>query len=44
MHFNTAIQSIPWLLVARPLGFKDKEFFSAKGDLTPPEVSFATAS
>ncbi len=43
MHFNTAIQSIPWLLVARPLGFKDKEFFSAKGDLAPPEVSFATA-
>ena len=32
MHFNTAIQSIPWLLVARPLGFRDKEFFSAKGD------------
>ena len=21
MHYNTAIQSIPWLLVARPLGF-----------------------
>ena len=22
MHFNTAIQSIPWVLVARPLGFR----------------------
>ena len=32
MHFNTAIQSIPWVLVAKPLGFRAKEFFSAAGD------------
>ena len=41
MHFNTAIQSIPWLLVAKPLGFRDKEFFSAEGDTAAPQVSFA---
>jgi LemA protein len=44
MHFNTAIQSIPWLLVARPLGFRDKEFFSAEGDTAPPQVSFSEAT
>jgi LemA protein len=44
MHFNTAIQSIPWLLVARPLGFRDKEFFSAEGDTEPPQVSFSEAT
>ena len=44
MHFNTAIQSIPWLLVAKPLGFKDKEFFSAEGDTAAPQVSFAQAT
>ena len=44
MRFNTAIQSIPWLLVARPLGFRDKEFFSAEGDVSAPEVSFSTAT
>lgn len=44
MHFNTAIQSIPWLLVAKPLGFRDKEFFSAEGDTAPPQVSFAQAT
>ena len=41
MHFNTAIQSIPWVLVAKPLGFRAKEFFSAEGDTTPPQVSFS---
>jgi LemA protein len=41
MHFNTAIQSLPWVLVARPLGFRAKEFFSAAGDTTVPQVSFA---
>jgi LemA protein len=41
MHYNTAIQSIPWVLVARPLGFGEKEFFSAAGDTAAPEVSFA---
>ena len=44
MHFNTAIQSVPWLLVARPLGFRDKEFFSAEGDTAPPQVSFSEAT
>jgi LemA protein len=40
MHYSTAIQSIPWVLVARPLGFREKEFFSALGDTAVPEVSF----
>lgn len=44
MHFNTAIQSIPWLLIAQPLGFRDKEFFSAEGDTAPPKVSFPRAT
>ena len=41
MRFNTAVQSIPWLLLARPLGFREREFFSAEGDIAPPGVSFA---
>lgn len=41
MRFNTAIQSIPWVLVAKPLGFRDRDFFSAEGDTAVPEVSFA---
>ena len=41
MRFNTAVQSIPWLLVAKPLGFRDREFFSARGDTSVPEVSFS---
>ncbi len=41
MRFNTAVQSVPWLLLARPLGFREREFFSAEGDTAPPEVSFA---
>jgi LemA protein len=40
MRFNTAVQSIPWLLLARPLGFREREFFSAQGDTAVPEVSF----
>jgi LemA protein len=42
MHFNTAVQSVPWILLARPLGFREREFFSADGDTAPPEVSFAS--
>jgi LemA protein len=44
MHYNTAIQSLPWVLVARPLGFRVKEFFSAEGDTAPPQVSFTPAT
>ena len=40
MQFNTAVQSIPWVFVARPLGFREREFFSAEGDTAVPEVSF----
>jgi LemA protein len=43
MHYNTAIQSIPWVLVAKPFGFREKEFFSAAGDTGVPQVSFAPA-
>jgi LemA protein len=41
MHFNTAVQSIPWLLLAKPFGFREREFFSAQGDTSVPEVSFS---
>jgi LemA protein len=44
MHYNTAIQSIPWVLVARPLGFREREFFSAEGDTTVPQVSLTPAT
>jgi LemA protein len=44
MHFNTAIQSLPWALVARPLGFRDKELFSAEGDTAAPQVSLTPAT
>jgi LemA protein len=44
MHYNTAIQSVPWVFVARPLGFRDKEFFSASGDTAAPEVTFTPAT
>jgi LemA protein len=44
LHFNTAIQSIPWVLVARPLGFRAKEFFSAGGDTQAPSVAFVPGS
>lgn len=42
MSFNTGIQSFPWVLVARGLGFREREFFSAEGDTVVPQVSFAT--
>jgi LemA protein len=41
MRFNTAIQSIPWVVFARPFGFRARDFFSAEGDTAVPEVSFA---
>ena len=44
MHYNTGIQSLPWVLVARPLGFREKEFFSAEGDTAVPQVSFTPAT
>ncbi|MDQ3086958.1 MAG: LemA family protein [Actinomycetota bacterium] len=44
MRFNTAVQSFPWLLVASPLGFPAREFFSAHGDTALPQVSFDTAT
>jgi LemA protein len=44
MHYNTGIQSLPWVFVARPLGFREKEFFSAEGDTATPQVSFTPAT
>lgn len=44
LHYNTGIQTIPWVLVARPLGFRAKEFFSAEGDTGVPQVSLTPAS
>jgi LemA protein len=44
MHYNTGIQSIPWVLVARPLGFRGKEFFSAEGDTGVPQVTLTPAT
>jgi LemA protein len=44
MHYNTGIQSIPWVLVARPLGFREREFFSAEGDTAVPQVSLTPAT
>jgi LemA protein len=41
MHYNTAIQSFPYLLFAGPFGFRTREFFSAEGDTAAPEISFA---
>ena len=41
MNFNNEVQSFPWLLLAKPLGFREREFFSATGDTGVPEVSFA---
>ena len=35
-------ETFPWLLLARPLGFREREFFSAEGDTAPPQVSFAS--
>ena len=44
MNYLSAIQSIPWVVVARPFGFHEREFFSAQGDTAPPQVSFASAT
>ena len=44
MRYLSAIQSIPWVFVARPFGFHEREFFSAQGDTAPPQVSFASAT
>jgi len=44
MHYNTGIQSIPWVLVATPLGFRAREFFSASGDTDVPQVSLTPAA
>jgi LemA protein len=44
MHYNTGIQTLPWMLVARPLGFREKEFFSAEGDTAAPQVSLTPAT
>jgi LemA protein len=44
MHYNNGIQSLPWVLVARPLGFGEKEYFSAEGDTALPQVSFTPAT
>jgi LemA protein len=41
MHYNTAIQSFPYLLFAGPFGFRTREFFSAEGDTAVPDISFA---
>ena len=44
MRLNTSVQSFPWLVFARPLGFREREFFSAQGDTGVPQVTFATGS
>jgi len=43
MRYNTAIQSLPWVLVASALGFRAREFFSAEGDTEAPQVTFTPA-
>ena len=43
LAYNTAIQTIPSLLLAGPLGFRAREFFDApEGEREPVAVSFAT--
>jgi len=42
-RFNTAVQSVPWVFVAKPLGFRAREFFSAQDDTAAPQVSFEPA-
>ena len=50
MHLNTAIQSVPWLLIAKPFGFRAKEFFSAgrhgaaAGVVLPGDVTSSSRS
>jgi LemA protein len=42
MRFNTAIQTVPGVLYARPLGFTAREFFSAGDDAhAVPQVQLA---
>ena len=41
LGFNNAIQTFPSLLIAKPVGFKAREFFAAdEGDRAPVAVSF----
>ena len=44
MSFNTQVQSFPWVLFSRGLGFHEREFFSAEGDTAPPQVTFAAST
>ena len=37
-QFNTAVQTFPSLLLAKPLGFRAREFFSAQGDTAVPQA------
>jgi len=42
-QLNTAIQSFPTVLVARPLGFSEREYFkAAAGDRAAPAVGFSS--
>lgn len=42
MRYNTAVQSLPWVLVASPIGFRAREFFSAEEDARAlPEVELS---
>ncbi|HXF98981.1 MAG TPA: LemA family protein [Gaiellaceae bacterium] len=41
MRFNTAVQSVPWVFLARPLGFRAREFFAAEEDTDVPQVAFS---
>lgn len=44
-NLNIVIQSFPNVLIARPLGFKEEEFFQAEGaDRATPQVSFEKAA
>jgi LemA protein len=43
LAYNTAVQTIPSLLIARPAGFREREFFAADQDERGPvAVSFAS--
>jgi LemA protein len=44
-NLNIMIQSFPNVLIARPLGFKEEEFFQAEGaDRATPQVAFEKAA
>jgi LemA protein len=44
-NLNIMIQSFPNVLIARPLGFTEGEFFQAEGaDRATPQVSFEKAA